>query len=212
MHWLNDCPEATDAEKVELRKKLREANKARKSRVKRLTKLMPTASRTVTINGVLELPCCPDTGSDHTIISRSHWAMLLDADPSVQQLPLDEPVDILTYGAHPVMAKTKAMLHVLIRTAAGPVQHADAVPCLIADTDDDEFIIGRDLLGALGIDVDRQLEQLAAHTEDKTSGDPFDLEADEPPVHPGKSATDAEVRAAVEVLISRALEHGFPPD
>ncbi|GMF58766.1 unnamed protein product [Phytophthora fragariaefolia] len=173
---------------------------------------MPTASRTVTINGVLELPCCPDTGSDHTIISQFHWSRLLDVDSSVLQLPLDSPVDILTYGAHSVVAKTKAKLHVLIHTAAGPVQSAEAVPCLVAETEDDEFIIGRDLLGALGIDVDRQLEQLAVHGEDKTSGDPFDLEADEPPVLPDRVVTDAEVRAAVEVLVDRALEHGFPPD
>ncbi|POM80529.1 LOW QUALITY PROTEIN: Hypothetical protein PHPALM_1626 [Phytophthora palmivora] len=199
MHWLNDCPEATDVEKM-LWKKLREGNKVRKSRVKRLMKLMPSASRTMTINGVLELPCCPDTGSDYSMISQSHWAMLLAADPSVQQIPLDSPVDIVTFGAHPVAAKTKAMLHVLIHTAAGPVQIAEAVPCLITDTDDDEFIIGRDLLGALGIDVERQLELLAVHSEDKTSGDPFDLEA--------------VCRSSVTNNLSspRALEHGFPPD
>ncbi|KAE9258607.1 hypothetical protein PF008_g33572, partial [Phytophthora fragariae] len=55
MHWLSDCPKASDAEKVALRLKLREASKARGSRVKRLKRLMPAASRTVTINGVLEL-------------------------------------------------------------------------------------------------------------------------------------------------------------
>ncbi|POM79288.1 Hypothetical protein PHPALM_3089 [Phytophthora palmivora] len=150
MHWPNDCPKETDAEKVELRNKLREANKVRKSRVKRLMKLMPSASRTMTINGVLELPCCPDTGSDHTMISQSHWVMLLAADPSVQQLPLNSPVDIVKFGAYPF---------------------AGAVPCLITDTDGAEFIIVRDLLGAPGIDVDRQLEQLAVHSEDKTSAE-----------------------------------------
>ncbi|KAE9147319.1 hypothetical protein PF005_g33619 [Phytophthora fragariae] len=77
--------------------------------------------------------------------------------------------------------------------------------------DDDEFIIGRDLLATLGIDVDRQLEQLATHRDDETSGDPFSLEADEPPAE-RQAATDDEVRAAVEVLIERALQHGFPPD
>ncbi|GMF50220.1 unnamed protein product [Phytophthora fragariaefolia] len=200
MNWLNDCPVATDTEKVQLRKKLREASKARKSLVKRLTRLMTTASRTVAINGVLKLPCCPDSGSDHTIISRSHLAMLLDVDPSVLRLPLDSPVDILTYGAHPVVVKTKAMLHVLIHTAAGPVQPAEAVPCLVAETGDDEFIIGRDLLGTLGMDVDRQLEQLAVHREDRTSGNPFDLVATESPVLPGKVPTDDEVRVAVEQL------------
>ncbi|KAE9162544.1 hypothetical protein PF005_g30807 [Phytophthora fragariae] len=225
MHWLSDCPKASDAEKVALRLKLREASKARGSRVKRLKRLMPAASRTVTINGVLELPCCPDSGSDHTVISRSHWDLLIAADPNVQQTLLDTPVQCLTFGSHPVVAKTQALLHVLIHTAAGPVEPAEAVPCLVVDMDDDEFIIGRDLLATLGIDVDRQLEQLATHRDDvdrqleqlathrddETSGDPFSLEADEPPAE-RQAATDDEVRAAVEVLIERALQHGFPPD
>ncbi|KAE9184523.1 hypothetical protein PF005_g21644 [Phytophthora fragariae] len=79
------------------------------------------------------------------------------------------------------------------------------------DMDDDEFIIGRDLLATLGIDVDRQLEQLATHRDDKTSGDPFSQEADEPPAE-RHAATDDEVLAAVVVLIERALQHGFPPE
>lgn len=71
MHWLNDCTVATEAEKVELRLKLREDKQKRKVRLKRLGELLPPASRTVTINGVLELPCCPDTGSTYTVMSRS---------------------------------------------------------------------------------------------------------------------------------------------
>eukprot|EP00644_Phytophthora_capsici_P009201 jgi/Phyca11/102337/e_gw1.6.1117.1 len=78
------------------------------------------------------------------------------------------------------MAKAKALLHVMIHTAAGLVQLAEAMPCLIIDTEDDDFIVGRDVLGALRIDVDRQLEQLASHHDVEGSGDPFELEADEP--------------------------------
>ncbi|KAE8979193.1 hypothetical protein PR001_g24625 [Phytophthora rubi] len=194
MDWLSNCPKASDAEKVALRLKLRETTKARGSRVKRLKRLMPAASRTATINCVLELPCCPDSGSDHTV-----------------QTLLDTLVQCLTFGAHPVVAKTQALLHVLIHTAAGPVESAEAVPRLMVDMDDDEFIIGRDLLATLGTDVDRQLEQLAAHRDDETSGDPFSLEADEPPAE-RQAATDDEVCAAVEDLVERALQHGFPPD
>ncbi|KAE9265109.1 hypothetical protein PF008_g31947, partial [Phytophthora fragariae] len=108
MHWLSDCPKASDAKKVTLRLKLREASKARGSRVKRLKRLMPAASRTVTIN-----------------------------DPDVQQTLLDTPVQCLPFGSHPVVAKTQALLHVLIHTAAGPVEPAEAVPCLVVDMDDD---------------------------------------------------------------------------
>ncbi|OWZ04014.1 hypothetical protein PHMEG_00024162 [Phytophthora megakarya] len=139
MHWLSECTKATDAEKVVLRQKLRETAKARKSRTKGLKKLLPSASRTVTINGVLELPCCPDTGSDHTVISQSQWKLLLEADPSVQAIPLDQPVRSLAYSSHPVVATKQAMLHILIPTAASPVQPAEAVSCLIMEEDDDEL-------------------------------------------------------------------------
>ncbi|KAE9220196.1 hypothetical protein PF005_g7566 [Phytophthora fragariae] len=143
---------------------------------------MPATSRTVTIN-----------------------------DRNVEQILLDTPVQCLTVGSHPVVAKAQALLHALIDTAAGPVEPAEAVPCLVVDIDDDEYIIGRDLLATLGIDVDRQLEQLATHRDDETSGDPFNLEADKPPTE-RHAASDDEVRAAVEVLIERVLQHGFPPE
>ncbi|OWZ00784.1 hypothetical protein PHMEG_00027953 [Phytophthora megakarya] len=212
MHWLSDCTKATDSEKVELRKQLREANKARKSRTKRLSEFMPATDRTVTINGVLELPCCPDTGSDYTIISRAHWNLLQETDPTVLAEPLDTPVQSLTFGGHLVVANQKTSLHVRIHTAAGAVEPAEPVKCLIVEANDNEFMIGKDLLGILGIDVDRQLELLASRGGDETSGDPFDLEADELPVNSTSPATDEQVRAAVETLIERALEHGFPAD
>ncbi|ETL94922.1 hypothetical protein L917_07201, partial [Phytophthora nicotianae] len=59
------------------------------------------------------------------------------------------------------------------------------VDVLVVDVDDDEFIIGNDLLTALGIDVDRQLEQLANRGDDEMAGDPIHLEADDMPVHCG---------------------------
>ncbi|KAG1702640.1 hypothetical protein DVH05_009588 [Phytophthora capsici] len=89
----------------------------------------------------------------------------------------------------------------MIHTAAGPVQLAEAMPCLIVDTEDDDFIVGRDALGALGIDVDRQIEQLASYHDDEGSGNPFELETDEPPVSMAQSAMDEDARAAVETLV-----------
>ncbi|EGZ29679.1 hypothetical protein PHYSODRAFT_416157, partial [Phytophthora sojae] len=65
----------------------------------------------------------------------------------------------------------------------------------------------------LGINVDQQLEQLAGRGEDETSGDSFDLEADDLPFSPGQpESSDDDIFAAVERLISRAVENGFPAD
>ncbi|GMF35973.1 unnamed protein product [Phytophthora fragariaefolia] len=97
--------------------------------------------------------------------------------------------------------------------SAGPVEPMNAVDVLIADADDDEFIVGNDLLTSQGIDVDRQLEMLASRDEDETSGDTIELEADEPPVTLNASdPSDDDIFAAAERLISRAVENGFPHD
>ncbi|POM73772.1 Hypothetical protein PHPALM_9349 [Phytophthora palmivora] len=58
----------------------------------------------------------------------------------------------------------------------------DLVDVLIVDVDDGEFIVGNDLLVALGIDVNRQLEQLSSNSEDEMPGNLSELEAVDMPV------------------------------
>uniref|UniRef100_H3H596 Uncharacterized protein n=1 Tax=Phytophthora ramorum TaxID=164328 RepID=H3H596_PHYRM len=212
MHWLRECTKATEKEKAELRERMREAFAAKKARIKRLGELLPDTERLVTLNGALELPYCADSGSDHTVIGRSHWEQLQALDPSVQPEELDIPVRNQTFGSVQVTADKKARLHLLIHTAAGPVEPMNAVDVLIVDVDDDEFIIGNDLLMTLGIDVDRQLEQLADRGDDETCGDPIELEADDPPVSTATQPSDDDIFTAVECLIARAVENGFPAD
>ncbi|KAE8957055.1 hypothetical protein PR002_g31288, partial [Phytophthora rubi] len=120
------------------------------------------------------------------------------------------------YGSTWVSANRMAKLQILIHTAAGPVRPMELWEVLITDVDD-EFIVGNDLLNALGIDVERQLEKLATRPEDESSGDPIALEDDDMPVpaneddQPDGSGED-NIFAAVERLISRAVENGFPKE
>ncbi|ETP46055.1 hypothetical protein F442_07656, partial [Phytophthora nicotianae P10297] len=95
-------------------------------------------------------------------------------------------------------------MQIRIHTAVGPVEPMDLVDVLVVDVNDDEFIVGNDLLTALGIDVDRQLEQLASRGDDELAGDPIELEADDMPVHVKDfSSTSGEVvRMAFTELIS----------
>ncbi|GMF21819.1 unnamed protein product [Phytophthora fragariaefolia] len=213
LHWIRDCPKATEVEKEVMRKELREANQAKRARLKRIGEGLPVASRVVTLNGVLQLPYCPDSGTDYTIISRTHWNQLKAKDPSVEVEELATPVRNQTNGSTWVTTNQKTKLHLLLHTAAGPVEPVNAVDVLIADAEDDEFIVGNDLLTSLGIDVDRQLEMSACRDEDETSGDTIELEADDPPVTLNPSdPSDGDIYAAVECLISRAVENGFPRD
>ncbi|KAG2983009.1 hypothetical protein PC120_g24537 [Phytophthora cactorum] len=63
----------TKLRRDELRKKLRDTNLAKRARLKPLGECLPVPSRTVTLSGVLQLPYCPDSGSDYTVICRLHW-------------------------------------------------------------------------------------------------------------------------------------------
>ncbi|GMF31530.1 unnamed protein product [Phytophthora fragariaefolia] len=210
MHWIRDCPKVTtDEEREELRQLLRGQTKAKRARLKRPSDLLPDCSREVTVNGVLKLPYCPDSGSDYTVICRSHWERLIERDPSVRAGQLENPVKNQTYRSNWVIPDKKAKLYLLIHTAAGPVRPTCAVDVLIADIDDDEFIVGNDLLRSLGIDFGRQLEMLANRNDDETSGDTIELEADNPPVGNAESSGD-DIFAAVERMPARAVENGFP--
>ncbi|EGZ29680.1 hypothetical protein PHYSODRAFT_435843, partial [Phytophthora sojae] len=152
LHWLRECTQATAEEKEELFlfRRLLDAKKSKKARVKRLGEMLPPTDRKVTLNGVFELPYCPDSGSDFTIIGRSHWQQLCAIDATLEAERLATSVRSQVFGSTWVTAEWKVKLHVLIHTAAGPVEPMDALDVLIADVDDEDFIVGNDLLTTLG--------------------------------------------------------------
>ncbi|KAE9160861.1 hypothetical protein PF005_g31474, partial [Phytophthora fragariae] len=160
---------------------------------------------TIKLNDVLELRYCADTGSDWCLISRRSFDELVRLGSGVQAEPLQKPVVGKAVGGHDVEARESVRLHIRLHTAAGPVEPADPVTCLIIEEDEDEFIVGNDVLLSLGIDVSRQLEQLAGNRLEQDD-DPFDVEDD---AWSGLGDDD-EIRAGVERLIEAALENDFP--
>eukprot|EP00644_Phytophthora_capsici_P018102 jgi/Phyca11/114143/e_gw1.25.543.1 len=67
--------------------------------------------------------------------------------------------------------------------------------------------MGQDLLKALGIDIDHQLEQLAKRV-DNVEDDSVDLDEMLPGSGPDPTAKD--LQEAMEKMVRAALEHGFP--
>ncbi|EGZ18560.1 hypothetical protein PHYSODRAFT_301165 [Phytophthora sojae] len=126
MHWIRECTVATEDEKVELIKTLR---KNKKAELKRLGELLPSGGRTVMLNGVLEVPYCPDSGSDFTVIGRSHWEQLRALDPIITVEELSVPVENQTFDSTVVTARLKAKLHVMIHRAVGPVEPMSMATC-----------------------------------------------------------------------------------
>ncbi|KAE9314552.1 hypothetical protein PR003_g19213 [Phytophthora rubi] len=78
-----------------------------KAKLKRLGELLPYPDRVVTLNGKLELPYRPDSGSDYTVIGHSHWNELKALDPSVVAVELEESILNQTFGSTTVTAKYK---------------------------------------------------------------------------------------------------------
>jgi len=212
MHWLSECTSATDAEKVELRKKLRAERASqsnnKNSRAKRVKDCLPSDKRTVTLNGCLQLPYCADTGADRTIISRDHVDTLAATDPTVSRTALLVPVRSIAIGSHVIEAKETVSLRVLINTAAGVVAIREPVECLIINDHEDEFIVGADLLRSLGIDIERQLEQLAERV-DSDDDDACESDDDVQSADQVNSIT-GETSEALELLVQDALDNGFP--
>jgi hypothetical protein len=158
----------------------------------------------VKINGVLDREYCADSGAFKSCVSRRDVEALVKIDTSVEAHRLQQPIQCELVGGTTMEVSETVYLTLALRTAAGPVNINDPVECLVVDGDG-EFLLGRDVLTRLGIDVEKQLELLASTGHDEDDG------MDEDPVV-GAGPDDMEIRSAVETMIARALEEGFPRD
>ncbi|GMF81202.1 unnamed protein product [Phytophthora fragariaefolia] len=157
---------------------------------------------TVILNGVFELPYCADSGSDYNIVSQNHVDQLRQLDRTLSLVKLSEPVESRAVGGAVLISTHAIDVNLTLNTAAGPVRCQDLKRCLIVESDEDEFLVGKLLLAELGIDVDRQLEYLAVRGDD-------DKTFDEPQSMPLCKPTIAGVvMKVVDALVSDAIQRG----
>ncbi|OWZ00833.1 LOW QUALITY PROTEIN: hypothetical protein PHMEG_00027895 [Phytophthora megakarya] len=152
VHFAQQCPTATDAQKTDAKKRLDEARAKRR-------KLPGFRSH-------LDGAGWPDSGADCCLLPEAFLRELQAVDGSVQATKLDHPV------------RVELAVDLLLGTKAGTV-HVRRVNCLILPGTEEEFLIGDDLLKSLGIDVDGMMEQLAGGVPKQEDGDDLD---DEPEV------------------------------
>ncbi|KAG3028697.1 hypothetical protein PC120_g4718 [Phytophthora cactorum] len=161
-HWLSECPDLdeTGKEAILAEKKTGSGNINKRVRAKRVEPATTNDEQerpTVILNGVFELPYCADSGSDYNIVSRCHADQLCQLDETIQLVKLREPIESRAVGGT-ILTSTHAVdVNLTLNTAAGPVIFQDLKRCLIAESDEDDFLVGKTLLSELGIDVDRQL-------------------------------------------------------
>ncbi|ETP39417.1 hypothetical protein F442_13115, partial [Phytophthora nicotianae P10297] len=208
-HWLSQCPDLDEAGKEALlaeRKAKKTGNNAGKNpRIKRVepATIDDKIDRpTVIINGVFELPYCADSGSDFNILSRRHADELCQVDKTARIMELSDPVESRAVGGALITSTHAIEANLTLNTAAGPVRCQDLKRCLIVEADEDEFLVGKILLAELGIDVDRQLEYLAAREDD-------DSTFDDPTGMPSPKPVVADVVLnVVNSLVSDAVDRG----
>jgi len=106
MHWLSECAKATDEQKAELRRKLRaqreERGKKAGARLKRLRECLPPDQKTVTLNDLLAVPYCYDSGADRAVVSRQYVNRLERLDSGIRVEPLSAPILNVTVGEHAI--------------------------------------------------------------------------------------------------------------
>ncbi|KAJ8575672.1 hypothetical protein ON010_g3544 [Phytophthora cinnamomi] len=129
LHWLSECA------KLRIERKPPYAGSCGLSVV----------TKTVTLNDVMELPYCADTGADRIAISQRHVDELMLRDPAIKLTRLSTLLLIFGIAEHEITRSTSVKLRVLLNTAAGPVAIRGPIECLVINDDEPEFILGQDL-------------------------------------------------------------------
>ena len=207
-HYKSECPEIDEVERERIVARLQEKRDKRRglAKAKRVVpSTEPNDSPTAWLNGQVNVPYCADSGSDHNIISRREVNRLLQADASVATRVLKSPVDSRAVGGQILTSTESVDVFVTLETAAGPVRCQDRKRFVIVESDEEELIIGKEMLSELGINVDQQLEMLASQSREDE--DPWN---DDPPVV-GNHVPD-DVKIALEELIGQARSNGFPQE
>jgi transposase InsO family protein len=216
-HWLSDCPTASPAQKEAARRqwKARKDTKAERVRMVR-SGTGAVGQRTVTINDVLEVSMCPDTGADCNVISSELVSELCDLDSTVIRVLLQPPVSVELAGGMTMSCTESVTIDVRIQTTAG-LLNLRKVRCLVLEGHENEFLLGRETLKEIGIDLDAMIDQLGG-TSVIARGDCDDLEDDYVVVShdqgdgvPAEGSGVDEVDALLENMLQEAMEEGFDP-
>ncbi|EGZ06769.1 hypothetical protein PHYSODRAFT_530693 [Phytophthora sojae] len=207
-HWLEDCPSATEANKKDAMKMFLENKRRGKeaSTVKRLVTNDSLGESEVIFNDLVGMPYCLDNGTTYNVIPRSIVDELQLLDPSVTLKALEPPVRGRAVGGAYITCTQSVDLDIGLQTVAGRV-NIRGLTCVITETNEDEFLLGKRTLRSLGSDVDELLAGLV--TQGSSDVDPFDDERNYKAI--ARPDTDA-IKARLHEMIAEAVDNGFPAD
>ncbi|KAI9990864.1 hypothetical protein PInf_018481 [Phytophthora infestans] len=203
-HWAKNCPTGTDEQKQDIQREVQARKALRDERVKAVRVVRAGEGRCACINGVLDVPFCPDTGADSNIISRALVDELQGVGSTLKPQALKPVVQVQVAGGTRVGCRDAVILDLRIETAAGPL-HLAGVPCLVMEGHDNEFLLGRKTMQ--DIDIDRLFDKLASgHVG---AADEDDVTSDSPQV--AFSVDGDEVYGYLNKMVDAAAAAGFAP-
>ncbi|POM71410.1 Hypothetical protein PHPALM_12030 [Phytophthora palmivora] len=202
-HRAMECPTATSEQKDEARQTLATRRAERPKHVG----TGASSGHSVTINGVLEVPICANSGAESNILSRSMVDELCALDSTIKLVELKPPTVVKVAGGATMQFRDHVEVDLRISTAAGPL-NITRVGCLALVGDEGEFLLGRATVKDIGIDVNGLLEQLAGGAS-VAETDNDDVTEHEPEL--GYDDEREEIHVVVDKLVDEAVEAGFEP-
>ncbi|OWZ02003.1 hypothetical protein PHMEG_00026515, partial [Phytophthora megakarya] len=199
-----DCPTATEAQKEAAWTRYQHEKEQRTQAFRSNAARTGATRNMVRINGLLEVPYIADTGADQSVVSIAMVDSLRAVQPDLRTNSLSSPISVTLADGRPELWDMEVVLDLELVTIAGPVS-LRSVPCLILEGDGDEFLLGKDALKRLGIDVDQALAQLADSTLLTDEDDEFPVGAE----LPDQASTPI---ATLDQLLERAVANGLPQE
>jgi hypothetical protein len=188
-HYMQDCPEASEAEKSSFQKELTQrrvnfapgtksydngkvpgklnfgssskSSLSPKGAMGKVSSLRP--GRILgSVNEVLDIPVLLDSGADETCIGKHHLRKILALGGSVTVKNLEQPFSLsVAFSKGAVAVQESAILNLSFITCAGKMKLRNVPASVIIDDTLDELIIGRYLLEKLGLDPTKHLLDLS---------------------------------------------------
>ncbi|OWY97270.1 hypothetical protein PHMEG_00032250, partial [Phytophthora megakarya] len=161
-HWMRECPTATEEQREEALARYRAAKDRSNSVVRSKVVKARDSANTVKINNLLEVIVIP-SGVVHSL-------MALQPDLPVRRL--HAPTQVVVADGRRLECDSTVEVDLQLNTAAGVV-NVPHVTCVVMASDEEELLLGKDILSDLGINVDDMLAQLAHGADFVDDGDNY---------------------------------------
>ncbi|KAG6612970.1 uncharacterized protein IUM83_11930 [Phytophthora cinnamomi] len=203
-----DCSAASAEQKAYVEKILRERRSRPQERVKTITTDGEPAFRSAVINGMLDVPFCPVTGSDVNIIGRRVMAELRDLIPELPTVTIDPPLEVVAAGGNLMLCHEKVQLDVQIVTAVGPLC-LHGIECIWLEPLEEELLLGKSTLQSIGVDFYGVFEQLAQQHIDAAGFEADDIPSNQ--MHVLGARKDNKTTSLLHNMVDEAINAGFEP-